>query len=409
MMENFIKHIISLPGFSIFYSMSEYLLIGFLAAGIAKFFVSEDKIYKNLSGKGFSDIFKAAILGVPIPVCSCGVIPLVEHLKRSGASPKSIVSFLISTPTTGFDSIFATYSLLGPVFAVFRPISSFLGGLLGGTLVKIFVNEEEVNTSERIDVCETKDFERENLKEKFSKSLKYSFFELVESTGKWIILGIVLGTLISYLVPETLFKNYFSNRFLSYLLMMLIGIPLYVCATGSIPIALSLIIKGISPGAALVFLIAGPATNSATILFVFKRLGKKTLLVYIVSIVIISLISGFILDTIFKNFDFMKNQIAHRHTENINYWKLLSTIALSVLILRPYLMRIWRKKMEGKKFNVPDISCSHCANSIENHVLKVKGVEKVFVDVSKKEVYVQGEFDNEEVEQAIKEAGYTPR
>ncbi|MEO0288021.1 MAG: permease [candidate division WOR-3 bacterium] len=407
-MENFIKLLISLPGLSIFYSMSEYLLIGFLAAGIAKFFVSEDKIYENLSDKGFLDIFKAAILGVPIPVCSCGVIPLVEHLKRSGASQKSIVSFLISTPTTGFDSIFATYSLLGPVFAFFRPISSFLGGLLAGTLVKFFVKEED-NSREKKDVCVTKDIEKENLKEKVSKSLKYSFFELVESTGKWIVLGIVLGTLISYSVPETIFQTYFSNRFLSYLLMMFIGIPLYVCATGSIPIALSLIIKGISPGAALVFLITGPATNSATILFVFKRLGKKTLLVYLVSIVIISLISGFVLDTIFRDFNFIKNQITHNHTESINYWKLFSSIVLMGLILRPYLTRIWRKKMEGKKFIVPDISCSHCANKIENHVLKVKGVEKVVVDVSKKEVYVQGEFDKEEVEQAIRVAGYTPR
>lgn len=409
MMGNTIKFIISLPGVSIFYSMSEYLLLGFLAAGIAKLFVSEDQIYKNLSDKGFSDIFKAAILGVPIPVCSCGVIPLVEHLRRSGASKKSIVSFLISTPTTGFDSIFATYSLLGPVFAFFRPISSFLGGLLGGTLVKFFVKEEDVNTREKIEVCKVRDVERKNLKEKFLKSLKYSFIELVESTGKWIILGIVLGTLISYLVPETLFKSYFSNRFLSYLFMMLVGTPLYVCATGSIPIALSFIIKGISPGAALVFLITGPATNSATILFVFKRLGKKTLLIYLVSIFIISLVSGFLLDTIFKNFDFMRNQITHRHSENINYWKLFSSIVLIVLILRPYLIRIWRKKMEGKNFYVPDISCAHCANNIEKNVLKVKGVEKVFVDISKKEVYVQGEFDNEDVVNAIRDAGYTPQ
>ncbi|MEO0297648.1 MAG: permease [candidate division WOR-3 bacterium] len=408
-MENIIKLVISLPGLSIFYSMSEYLLIGFLAAGIAKFFVSEDQIYKNLSGKRFSDIFKAAVLGVPIPVCSCGVIPLVEHLKRSGASKKSIVSFLISTPTTGFDSILATYSLLGPIFAVFRPISSFLGGLLGGTLVKFFVKEEDVVIEKEVKVCEYLDGKNRNLKEKFLQSLKYSFFELVESTGKWIILGIVLGTLISFLIPDTVFKNYFSNRFLSYLFMMFVGIPLYVCATGSIPIALSLILKGISPGAALVFLITGPATNSATILFVLKRLGKKTLLVYLISVVIISIVSGFILDLIFNNFDFTIQKNMHSHTQEINYLKLLSSLILIVLILRPYFIRIWRKKMEGRKFYVPDISCSHCAKTIENSVIKVKGVKKVFVDIKRKEVYVQGEFDNLEVEQAIRDAGYTPQ
>lgn len=407
-MENILKNIISLPGLSIFYSMSEYLLIGFLASGIAKFFFSEDKIYKNLSGKGFSDIFKAAILGVPIPVCSCGVIPLVEHLKRSGASKKSIVSFLISTPTTGFDSILATYSLLGPVFAIFRPISSFIGGLLGGTLVKFFVKNEDSLSGEKVKVFETINNPNENLKERFLKSLEYSFFELVESTGKWIILGIVLGTLISYLVPENVFKSYFSNRLLSYLFMIFIGIPLYVCATGSIPIALSLITKGISPGAALVFLITGPATNSATILFVLKRLGKKTLLVYLISILIISIVSGFVLDLFFNNFNFPIQKNIHNHTYEINYFKLFSSIILILLILRPYFIRIWRKKMEGRKFYVPDISCSHCAKTIEGSVIKVKGVRKVFVDVERKEVYVQGEFDNLEVEQAIRDAGYTP-
>lgn len=401
-----LEKFIYLPGFNIFYSMSLYLLIGYFFAGVVKFIIPEEKIYNNLSDKKFSDVVKAAFFGVPIPVCSCGVIPLVEHLRRNGASKKATVSFLISTPTTGLDSILATYSLLGPVFAIFRPLSSFLGGILGGLLVKIFVKEGEKTDVEK---CKIEKVEKETFKEKMISSLKYSFFELVESTGKWILLGVLLGTFISLIIPESFFKSYFSNRFLSYLLMMLTGIPLYVCATGSIPIAASLVFKGLSPGAALVFLITGPATNSATILFVLKKLGKKTLFIYLLSIIIISFISGFLLDLIIGDFNLKENFVMHKHNMGVNYFKLASSLILLVLISRSYIKKIWRKKMEGYKIKVEDIMCSHCANTIEKSLMKVKGVKRVFVDVEKKEVYVEGDFKISEVFNAIRDAGYTPK
>ncbi|MDI6699612.1 MAG: permease [bacterium] len=401
----FVIRIIHLPGFDIFYSMSLYLLIGYFFAGLVKFIIPEKKIYNNLSDKKFSDVLKAAFFGVPIPVCSCGVIPLVEHLRRSGASKKATISFLISTPTTGLDSILATYSLLGPVFAIFRPLSSFLGGILGGLLVKIFIKEGEKSDVEK---CKIEEVEKETFKEKIISSLKYSFFELVESTGKWILLGVLLGTLISFVVPESFFRNYFSNRFLSYILMMLAGIPLYVCATGSIPVAASLVIKGLSPGAALVFLITGPATNSATILFVLKKLGKKTLFIYLISIVIISLFSGFLLDLVIGDFNLKESIFMHKHSDGINIFKLLSSLILALLILKPYVTKMWRKKMEGYKIKVKDIMCSHCANTIEKGLMRVKGVKRVFVDVEKKEVYVEGDFELSEVFNAIKDAGYSP-
>ncbi len=404
--DSFYHYIENLPGVSLLLEMSIYLLFGFFVAGILKLFISSEYIAKHLSNGGFWDTVKASAFGVPLPICSCGVIPVSEHLKKSGASNSSVISFLVSTPTSGVDSILATYSLLGPIFAIFRPVASFVGGVLSGNLVSIFTkNDKSEKPPESPHMCEADIAEHKSFREKTIMALKYAFFELVESTGKWIMIGLLLGAVISFAVPQNFIADYLSNKFVSYIAMLLIGIPMYVCATGSIPIAASLVMKGMSPGAALIFLIAGPATNTATIAFIAGRMGKKTVIIYLITIIIVSVFFAFLFDMIASHYGFDFSR-AHSHSAIFpNYLKLISAIALLALIIRPYLKR--RDKMDGEKFYISDITCSHCAKTIEEAVKKVEGVKDALVDVKKKELTVKGKYKREDILGAIRKAGYT--
>ncbi len=284
--------------------MSPYLLFGFFLAGVLKLLIPQELLYKHLSKRNLSSIIKASILGVPLPLCSCGIIPLAGHLKKEGASKSSIISFLTSTPTTGVDSIFATYALLGPLFAIIRPVIALVAGIFSGIMDFIFAKEfgevERSNTEFSCVVCDDTDIHSHNNWEKIKYVFNYAFVEMIEDLGKWLAIGIVISGIISGLVPTSIVNSYLSNPLIAYFAMIIIGLPLYVCSTGSIPIAASFIKLGIAPGAALIFLIVGPATNAATISFVGGKLGKRTLFIYLLSMIIVALASGFAFDSFFS-------------------------------------------------------------------------------------------------------------
>ena len=244
--------------------MSPYLLLGFLFAGILSVYLKQQRISKYLGGKNLKSVFNASIFGVPLPLCSCGVIPTGVSLYKNGASKSSTVSFLISTPQTGVDSILVTYSMLGLPFAVIRPVVALLTGLFGGLLNIPYDKEIKV-----------KDYDNAN-KEKengsrFINMLKYAFVTFLQDISKWLVIGLLLAALISVLVPDNYFENNFSNPLFGMIMILAVSVPLYVCATGSVPIAAVLLMKGLSPGAALVFLMAGPATNIATLTVLSKN------------------------------------------------------------------------------------------------------------------------------------------
>jgi len=319
-------------------AMSPYLLLGFTIAGVLKVLIPEEFLVKHLSGRSISSVFKAALIGVPLPLCSCGVIPVTAHLKKAGAGRGAILSFLTSTPTTGVDSILATVSLLGWPFALLRTAASFFIGILSGVAANIFTKEEPLPKAEKHIHDGTKPCCMPP-KKKFINIFKYAYFELIDDVGKWIVIGLVVGGLISYFIPATLVERYLGNPLISYSFMLLLGIPMYVCSTGSIPIAASLIMKGMSPGAGLVFLIAGPATNTATISFVGGKLGSRSLFIYLSSIVIGAVLFGGIVDMGLPGLGIQMMSMERMHM--LPYWlQLVSSWALLGLVLRSSITRL---------------------------------------------------------------------
>ncbi|MFZ0033865.1 MAG: permease, partial [Sedimentisphaerales bacterium] len=276
--------------------MSPYLLFGFLVAGILSMLVSQRLVEKHLGGKGIWPVLKASILGVPLPLCSCGVIPVSMSLHKHGAGKGSTIAFLISTPQTGVDSIFVTLSLLGPVFAVLRPIMAFVTGIIGGVLVDLFTpslkNGQPLPPKCTDECCGG----AEN--KKITGGLKFAFVTLPRDIGGAMLLGLIIAAFISVLVPDDFFAEKLGTGIFAMLVMMAIGIPMYVCATASVPIAAALMMKGVTPGAALVFLMTGPATNAASFVTIWKILGRATAITYLATIAGCALLGGILLDFI---------------------------------------------------------------------------------------------------------------
>jgi len=274
--------------------MSPYLLFGFFVAGLLSVFVSQQLVERHLGGRGLLPLLKASILGVPLPLCSCGVIPVSMSLHKHGAGKGSTISFLLSTPQTGVDSIFVTFSLLGPLFAVFRPLAALFTGLVGGLLVDAFAknrDKPEETTPKCTDPC----CHPEN-KRKLLPGLKYGFITLPRDIGPAMLVGLVIAGFITALVPDGFFAEKLGTGIFAMLMMMLLGVPVYVCATASVPIAAAMIAKGLTPGAALVFLMTGPATNAASFVTIWKVLGRATAATYIATVAACALLGGLILD-----------------------------------------------------------------------------------------------------------------
>lgn len=295
--------------YSLLNRMSIYLVLGLLFAGILHIFIRPGVIAKHLGKDNFWSVVKASLFGIPLPLCSCGVIPAALSLRKDGASKGSVISFLISTPTTGVDSIFATYALLGGFFTAYRVLASFITAVFAGTMSNLFSKAEEETTKEtKKDTCkvccgnECED-ESHSLSEKIKGVFTYAFRDLLGDIGGWLLLGIFIGGIISYFIPEEFVMRYLSSGWLSMILMLIIGIPMYVCSSGSLPIAAALMLKGMNPGAAFVFLMTGPVTNSVAFTVIARQLGRRIVIIFLISIVVCSLTLGFILNMIWQYLD----------------------------------------------------------------------------------------------------------
>jgi uncharacterized membrane protein YraQ (UPF0718 family)/copper chaperone CopZ len=390
--------------------MAPYLLFGFFIAGILHVLIPKEKVSKHLARNNMASVVKASLFGVPLPLCSCGVIPVAAHLKKQGANKGPLQSFLVSTPTTGVDSILATYSLLGILFAVVRPVAALFSGLLAGFLANNSSAPTINKESEAINdcaICPEPNPHNHSFSEKISHTFKYAFFELIEDVGKWIVIGIVVGGIISYFVPASLIQKYLGNPFLAYPLMLLIGIPMYVCATGSIPIVAPLIQMGMTPGAGLVFLFAGPATNTATLTFVGGEMGRKSLITYLASIVVGSLLFGLLIDLIW-NLSGQNVRLISGGMEMLPQWlKIVSSIILLFLIARVAFVKK-ESELSGNGFvvTVPDMNCEHCRKTLDSAISKLRGVDKVNINLKQKRVEVVGAVSQKNIFEAIEEAGY---
>ena len=357
--------------------MSPYLLLGFLFAGILHAFMPKRFFTRFLGGNNFKSVFYSALLGVPLPLCSCGVIPTAMSLRKEGASRGAATSFLIATPQTGVDSIVATAAMMGIPFAIIRPVAAFITALFGGTLVNLFGEKdapasspaaeeehcccchgeepkaeeehcccchgeqpkaeeehcccchgEEPKAEEEHCCCghseqpkaeeehcccchgeepkaeeehcchceDKKEPEKLSFADRCRKMLKFAFVDMVGDIGKWLVIGLVVAAIITVVIPDEYFTIFKDNTLLSMLLVLAISIPMYICATGSIPIAVALMAKGLTPGAALVLLMAGPAANFASIIILRKRLGVRSLICYLAAIIIGAIACGYAID-----------------------------------------------------------------------------------------------------------------
>jgi hypothetical protein len=392
--------------------MSPFLLFGFLVAGLLSVLMKPETVERHLGGRGFWQVFKAAIFGVPLPLCSCGVIPVAASLRRHGASAAATTSFLISTPQTGVDSIMVTLSLLGPVFAVFRPVVAFLSGILGGVLVNIFGYDKGAPAEEHPACTAECCSGVENHGGGLLRAVRYGFLTLPRDIHKALIVGILIAGAISAAIPDDFFAGVLGGGILSMLVMMAVGIPVYVCATASVPIAAALMMKGISPGAALVFLMTGPATNAATITTVWKIMGKRIAGIYLFAVASSALGAGLILDAVFQGSG--AHSMAHAH------WMLpgfVNTICAFVLLavlgyafMRPAkVAAIAEAGGAGRtiRISIEGMTCNQCANAVRRALLESRGVESVAVDLKLGAAVAAGiGFDDAQLVKAVESLGY---
>lgn len=365
--------------------MSPYLLLGFLLAGLMHAFVPGKFYTKYLSRKSFRSVLNAALLGIPLPLCSCGVIPTAMSLRKEGASKGAVVSFLIATPQTGVDSIIATFSLMGLPFAIVRPIAALFTAIFGGVIVdkaepekKCCCHSEEKKTEEQSCCCHSKKEEAEHVchchseekkgegschchshKSFFTKikeALTYAYVDMMEDIGKWLVVGLVVAAAITVLVPTEYFAVFQGNTFASMLLVLCIAMPMYLCATGSIPIAVALMMKGLTPGAALVMLMAGPACNFASMLLIRRSLGLRTMLVYILSIVLGAVAFGYLIDMLqfsgMVDFLYQLKEVHSCHDEHAGVFSWICTGLLLLLLVNALVLP--KLGLRNKK------QCCHC-------------------------------------------------
>ncbi len=280
--------------------MSPWLLLGFAVAGVMSVIIPPNSVERHLGGKGIGKILKASAFGVPLPLCSCGVIPVAASLRRHGAGKGATTAFLISTPQTGVDSIAVTFSLLGPVYAIVRPVVAFISGIVGG----VFVDEAAGAEDGDEDLTCTDDCCSEAGKSKvwWKRMLHHGFVALPADIGPMLFIGILIAGAITMVVPEDFFatemNGVMGGTILGMVIMMVLGIPMYVCATASVPIAAALIARGVSPGTALVFLMTGPASNAASLAIIAKVMGRRAALCYLTAVGAVALGSGLALDAI---------------------------------------------------------------------------------------------------------------
>lgn len=289
-----------------------YMLFGLLISGLLRMFLHPATVARHLQQGRFKPVFKAALLGVPIPLCSCGVLPAAVTLKKQGANPGAVTAFMISTPESGVDSMAVTYALIDPLMTIARPVAAFLSAVVAGVAQNLFSRPVSPATRpipslscpvdgccDGIDCPPRQHAKHHSLLQKLAAGIRYAIDDLWQDMAGWYLLGLLVAGVISALVPVDVLDRYLGGGLLTMLIMLAVGIPLYICASASTPIAAALILKGVSPGAALVFLLAGPATNITSLTVLFGILGRKATAIYLLAIASMAVISGLAVDRLY--------------------------------------------------------------------------------------------------------------
>lgn len=377
----------------VLFETAPFLIFGFFLAGLVKVLIPMDWLSRHLGRRNFRSVFMSALIGVPLPLCSCSVLPVATTLRRSGASKGATVSFLIATPESGIDSISITYALLDPIMTVARPATAFVTAMVGGLSVNVLEGPDGETTpaaggpspasngpaplhapdSDTSDMAPARDAAgddgcgsdcdcacsdeptlslkpRRTLAGTLRESAQYGFGPLLDDIGPYLLIGFLLTGLISSILPDGALENPALRGLPAMLMMLAIGIPLYVCATASTPIVAALIAKGLNPGAGLVFMLAGPATNAASLTVLWKMLGRRTLIIYLATIAVVSIAAGLILDEIYAASGIDPRAVLGAGSRIIPRWiEVVTAVAIVVLLIRS-LMRTrqlakWREQL----------------------------------------------------------------
>jgi uncharacterized membrane protein YraQ (UPF0718 family)/copper chaperone CopZ len=391
------------------------LLLGLIIAGLVHVYVPASAIHKRLSRPNLASTVRASLLGVPLPLCSCGVIPTALGLRKAGASPGATTSFMISTPQTGVDSILVSAAFLGWPFALFKLLAAFVTGVVSGVLVNRLVpTEAAADPSDKPAPLNAAGSDRG-----LAGVVRYAVFDLLAAIDLWLIAGIVAAALITTLVPA----DYFADRawsagLVGMLVVLAISLPLYVCTTASVPIAASLIAAGMPAGSALVFLMAGPATNVVTIGAVYRTLGAAVLSLYLGTVVVMSLGFGLLFDFVLQ----VTPQVQHDHAHDEGLLSLLSALVLVGLLA----LLAWRRRAASRTDqNTPDVgggatesvvidvagmTCQHCVGSVKRTLESMDSVTSASPDLASGKVRVVGQgFAVPALAEAIEQAGFTVR
>ncbi|MGO2129720.1 MAG: SO_0444 family Cu/Zn efflux transporter [Pseudoalteromonas prydzensis] len=379
----------------LFLLSAPWLMLGLLIAGLLNVYLPANFLNKHLGKEGFWTTVKAALIGAPMPLCSCGVIPAAIGLRRAGASKSATTAFLVSTPETGVDSVSVSYVLLGPFMAIIRPIAAICSAIVAGVLVGRDIEkpqakptagseaktsccapkpaapeaktsccapkpaEPEAKTSccapksaapeVKTSCCDTPSAASQSQWQKMQQAVSFSCNKLLSDTMVWLMIGLFFAALVQTYVPES-FLTQWGNGIFAMLVVILISIPMYICATASTPIAAGLLLSGVSPGAVLVFMLAGPATNIATLGVVANELGKRAVAAYLTGVIGVALIFGFLTDYLVTEFGFVVTPLLGEEHEVLPHWlSFICGVILIALMLR-LVAKAWqvKRKVTGK-------------------------------------------------------------
>ena len=393
-------------------AMSPYLLLGFLIAGVLHVFVPKRFYTKYLSRNNKLSVLWAALLGVPLPLCSCGVIPTAVGLKNEGASKGAVASFLIATPQTGIDSILATFSLMGLGFAITRPVAALVTGICGGFLVNRLVkgNEGEYVADAS---CKVESGNR------IWRVFKYAYFDMIQDIGLRLTIGLLVAALINVAVPNEFFLSFGKQPLLQMLVILVVAVPMYICSTGSIPVAAALMMKGLSPGAALVMLMAGPAVNIASILVVRKSMGARFTWLYLLTIVGFSILFGMLVNALDGLIPFTAQlstsahgACCHAEAAAPSLFQTICSALLTLFIINALTMKLFSKfkKQETAAgtvvYTVEGMHCNHCKAAVEKSVGQLKGVDSCEATPAANTLVVTGTATESAVRAAVEKAGF---
>ncbi|NQZ57742.1 MAG: permease [Lentisphaeraceae bacterium] len=350
-------------------ALGMWFLLGLFIAALMHVFVPHSFFKRWLGKSSIGNVVKAAFIGVPMPLCSCGVVPTVIAMKKKGASDSSCLSFLVSTPQTGVDSVLVSASFLSWPFAIFKLLSAFVIGIAGGALHCFFIKE---TVSEEDDLEDKVNGKPVN---KLKAIYDFAYNELFYTLWRWMLAGIIISALLStYISADYLNETLFADAFYGSIAALFLSIPMYICATSSVPIAAVLVAKGMSPAVAIVFLIAGPATNIATLGLIYKAFGKSFTAIYLLVVSLGSLICAWCFESVISTS--ITGHLSHHHHEGalLEYiFAIIFSIALcSFLIrdIRSFILSLSTKSLPELQMNVYGMSCQGCVRKIRNYVVE---------------------------------------